>query len=205
MGNNVNNQTQRLVILAQSGDQSALDQLCKVYNERVLRIIRMRMGPELRTKLQSMDLVQDAFISALRSIENFTYKNEGDFLRWVSKIAENRLRDNLDKLHANKRDIRKEIPLKDNRSSTQDAFVRISGPVDTTTPSLIMSRREDLNRLEKAMDKLKPEYREVITLTKIEGLSYKETADKLGRGPDAVRMLLSRAMTALSQSFEKTE
>lgn len=207
MGNNVNNQTQRLVILAQSGDQSALDQLCKVYNERVLRIIRMRMGPELRTKLQSMDLVQDAFISALRSIENFTYKNEGDFLRWVSKIAENRLRDNLDKLHANKRDIRKEIPLKDNRSSThtQDAFVGISGPVDTTTPSLIMSRREDLNRLEKAMDKLKPEYREVITLTKIEGLSYKKTADKLGRGPDAVRMLLSRAMTTLSQSFEKTE
>ena len=202
MGHSFNYQTQRLVTLAKDGDEFALDQLCKAYNERVLRIIRMRMGPELRTKLQSMDLVQDAFISALRSLENFTYKNEGDFLRWISKIAENRLRDNLDKLHADKRDIRKEIPL-NNRSATQDTLAGISAPVDTTTPSLIMSRREDLNKLEKAMDKLKPEYREVITLTKIEGLSYKEAADKLGKGPDAVRTLLSRAITALSQSFEK--
>ena len=204
MGNTFNYQTQRLITLAKDGDQSALDQLCKVYNERILRIIRMRMGPELRTKLQSMDLVQDAFISALRSLGNFTYRNEGDFLRWVSKIAENRLRDNLDKLHADKRDIRKEIPL-NNKPSAQDSFVATNEPVDSTTPSVIVSRREDLDKLERAMDKLKPEYREVITLTKIEGLSYKEAASRLGKGPDAVRMLLSRAMTALSQSFEKTE
>ena len=205
MGNTFNYQTQRLVTLAQNGDQSALDRLFKVYNERVLRIVRMRMGPELRTKMQSMDLVQDAFISALRSLDNFTYKNEGDFLRWISKIAENRIRDNFDKIHANKRDVRKETPLNNNSSSTQDTFVGISGPVDNTTPSLIISKREDLNRLEKAMEKLKPEYREVITLTKIEGLSCKEAAEKLSKGPDAVRMLLSRAITALGQSFEKTE
>ena len=84
-----------------------------------------------------------------------------------------------------------------------DTFVGINEPIDTTTPSLIMSKREDLNKLEKAMEKLKPEYREVITLTKIEGLTYKEAAEKMGKGPDAVRALLSRAITALSQSFEK--
>ena len=205
MRNTFNYQTQRLVTLAQDGDEAAVNRLCKVYNERVLRIIRMRMGPELRTKMQSMDLVQDAFISALRSLENFTYKNEGDFLRWVSKIAENRIRDNFDKIHANKRDARKEIPLNNNSSTTQDTFVGITGPVDNATPSLIMSKREDLNRLEKAMEKLKPEYREVITLTKIEGLTYKEAAEKMGKAPDAVRMLLSRAIAALSQSFEKIE
>lgn len=203
MDNAFNCQTQNLVILAQNGDQSALDRLCKVYNERVLRIVRIHMGSELRTKLQSMDLVQDAFISAIRGLDNFTYKNEGDFLRWVSKITENRLRDNIDNLHADKRDIRKEIPLNNNSSTTQDTFVGISGPVDKATPSLIMSKKEDLNRLEKAMDKLKPEYREVITLTKIEGLSYKEAAEKMGKGPDAVRMLLSRAIAALTQSFEE--
>ena len=205
MGNTFNYQTQRLVALAKNGDESALDRLCKVYNERVLRIVRMRMGSELRTKMQSMDLVQDAFISALRSLENFTYKNEGDFLRWISKIAENRIRDNFDKIHANKRDARKETPLNNNSSTTQDTFVGITGPVDNTTPSLIMSKREDLNKLEKAMEKLKPEYREVITLTKIDGLTHKEAAKKIGKSPDAVRALLSRAITALSQSFEKTE
>ena len=200
-----NHQTQRLITLAKNGDQSALDQLFKAYNERVLRIIRMRMGPELRTKLQSIDLVQDAFISALRGLENFTYKNEGDFLRWISKIAENRLRDNIDNFHADKRDIRKEIPLNNNSSNTQDNFIGISEPANNTTPSLIISKREDLNKLEKAMEKLKPEYREVIMLIKIDGLTYADAANKLGKGSDAVRMLLSRAIAALSQSFGKIE
>lgn len=204
MKDSFNYQTQRLVILAKDGDESALQQLYKVYSERVRRIIRLRMGPELRTKLESMDLVQDALISTLRGLENFTYKNEGDFLRWVSKIAENRIRDNLDKLHADKRDIRKEIPLNNYRPATQDGFIGIGGPIDSTTPSVIISKREDLDKLEKAIDKLKPEYREVIVLTKMEGLSYEKVGDRLGKSPDAVRMLLSRAMVALTGAFEET-
>ncbi|MFA5293774.1 MAG: sigma-70 family RNA polymerase sigma factor [Phycisphaerae bacterium] len=204
MRNTVNFQTQRLVTLAKDGDQSALNKLFEVYNERVLRIVRMRMGQELRSKQESMDIVQDAFISALRSLDNFTYQNEGDFLRWVSKIVENRIRDNIEKLHANKRDVRKEIPLS-NTSATQDTFVGTFEPIDNTTPSLIMSNGEGLNKLEKAISELKPEYREVIILTKIEGLSHKQVGEKLGKSPDAVRMLLTRAMSTLSENFESTE
>ena len=194
--------TQRLVALAKTGDELALERLCKVYGERIRRIIRLRMSNELRSKLESMDLVQDTFIAALRGLEDFTYRNEGDFLRWLSTIAENRLRDNLKKFHANKRDIRKEMSLNNNRQSTQDSFVKMTGPVDSTTPSVIMSRREELDGLEKALDKLKPEYKEVILMTKIEGLSSKELSDRLGKAPGAVRMLLSRAMIALASALE---
>ena len=198
-------QTQRLVELAKEGDQAALDKLCKAYSERVRRIVRMRMGKEMRTKLESMDLVQDAFIAALRGLEGFTYQNEGDFLRWVAKIAENRLRDEAEKMHANKRDIRKEIPLDNNRTTSGNGFAGIKGPADSVTPSVIMSKRENLDKLEKAVEGLKPEYREIIVLTKIEGLSYKEAGEKIGKNADAARMLLSRAMAALSKSFEKAE
>lgn len=194
--------TQRLVTLAKTGDELALERLCKVYGERVRRIVRLRMGRELRSKMESMDLVQDTFISALRGLENFTYQNEGDFLRWLSTIVENRLRDNLKKFHADKRDIRKEMSLNNNRQSAQDSFVKMAGPVDSTTPSVIMSRREELDGLEKALDKLKPEYKEVILLNKIEGLSSKELGDRLGKAPGAVRMLLSRAMMALASVYE---
>lgn len=202
MKNNFSNKTQHLIVLAKDGDESALEQLCRVYSERVRWIVRLRMGGELRSMLESMDLVQDVFISALRDLGNFTYKNEGDFLRWLSKIAENRLRDNLDRLHANKRDIRKEVRLKSYEPTTGDSFVAALGPIDTTTPSVIMSKREDLAKLAKALDALKPEYKEVIVLTKIEGLSYKEIAESLGKSSDAVRMLVSRAMAALSGAFE---
>jgi len=200
--NNFSNKTQHLIALAKDGDESALDQLCRVYSERVRWIVRLRMGGELRSMLESMDLVQDVFISALRDLGNFTYKNEGDFLRWLSKIAENRLRDNLDRLHADKRDIRKEVQLKSYEPTTGDSFVAALGPIDTTTPSAIMSKREDLARLAKAIDALTSEYKEVIVLTKIEGLSYKEIAESLGKSSDAVRMLVSRAMAALSGTFE---
>ena len=202
MQDSFSHNTQRLVSLAKTGDELALEQLCKVYGERIRRIIRLRMSNALRSKLESMDLVQDAFIAALRGLEDFTYRNEGDFLRWLSTIAENRLRDNLKKLHANKRDIRKEMSLNNNRQSAQDSFVKQAGPVDTTTPSVIMSRQEELDKLEKALDKLKPEYKEVIVLNKIEGLSSKELSDRLSKAPGAVRMLLSRAMIALASALE---
>jgi len=161
------------------------------------------MNRELRSKLESMDLAQDVLIHALRGLGNFTYKNEGDFIRWLSKIAQNALRDNLDKLHADKRNVRKELPLDGYKSTTNRRFVGSPGPIDITTPSMIMSRREDLAKLEKAIDMVKPEYREVIVLTKIEGLSYREIGDRLSKSDDAVRMLLSRAMASLTIVFKR--
>jgi RNA polymerase sigma-70 factor (ECF subfamily) len=66
-----------------------------------------------------------------------------------------------------------------------------------------MSTREELNKLEKALDQLQPKYREVIILKKIEGLSYKDIGDRLGKSTDAVGMLVSRAMVALISTFDK--
>ena len=71
----------------------------------------------------------------------------------------------------------------------------------STTPSLIMSRREDLSKLEKAIDTLKPEYRDVIIQTKIEGLSYGEIGSRLNKSADAVRMLVSSALAELTSVF----
>ena len=195
--------TQELVVLAQGGDNLALDQLCRVYGERVHRIVRFRMGRELRGKLESMDLVQDAFVAAVRDLGDFEYQNEGDFLRWMSQIAENRIRDNLKRLHADKRDIRREVPIDHREPTTGDNCYRMPEPIRKTTPSVIMSISEELDKLENAMNLLKPEYREVIVLNQIEGLSLKKIGDRLGKSPDAVRMLVARAMAALTSTFEK--
>ena len=203
MRQTVEYKTRHLVVLAKDGDESALNQLWAVYGPRVLWLVRLRMGKELRSKLESMDLVQDVLVCALKDLGNFTYKNEGDLVRWLSRIADNRLRDNLDRLHADKRDIRKEVRLNSHWATAGDSFVPVAEYADITTPSAIMSRREDLVRLEKAIDALKPEYGEVIVLTKIEGLSHKEIADKLGKSSDAVRKLASRAMTALIGAYEE--
>ena len=193
--------TQELVALAQEGDQSALNRLYRVYAERVRWMVRFRMSKELRSKLESMDIVQDTLIHALRGLDDFTYKNEGDFVRWLSKIAENELRGSLRKLHADKRDIRKEIPLQEDASKSGDDRARVLDPARYTTPSVILSKKEELDKLEKAIDKLKPEYKEVIIWAKIDGLSYKEIGNRLGKSADAAGHLLLRAMVSLTDTF----
>jgi RNA polymerase sigma-70 factor (ECF subfamily) len=160
------------------------------------------MGGEIRSKLDSMDVAQDAFVLALQDLDDFTYRNEGDFLRWMSKIVENRIRDNVKKLHADKRNIRKEVRLRDHLPTTKRSAGGAPGPIATTTPSVIVSKREDLDKLDQAINTLKPEYRQAIILRKIEGLSYKEIGDRLGKSIDAVGMLISRAMVALMSAFE---
>ncbi len=197
----VGQKTQELVALAKEGDKSALNRLYTVYAERVRWMVRFRMSKELRSKLESMDLVQETLIHALSGLDDFTYKNEGDFVRWLSKIAENELRASLKKLHAGKRDIRKEVRLANHGPTTAGGFIGTGGPIQATTPSVIMSKKEELDKLERAMDALKPEYREAILLTKIEGLPYKEIATRLGKSSDAVRKLVSRAMAELTVAF----
>lgn len=194
--------TRRLIELAKEGDKAALEELSRTYSERVRRIVRLRMGRELRSKFESMDVVQDALICALRGLGTFAYTNEGDFTRWLSRIAENRLRDNLDKLNAGKRDVRREIPLDMDGGDGQQSRAWAVEPVETATPSMDAEKHEQLDRLERAIDSLKPEYKELVVLTKLDGLSYKEAADRVGKSPDAVRMLVCRAMALLSQFYE---
>jgi RNA polymerase sigma-70 factor (ECF subfamily) len=198
---NTGDKTQKLVILAKGGDESALERLYRVYGERVRWMVRFRMGKVLRSRLESMDLVQDVFINAFGAIEDFTYKNEGDFVRWLSKITQNALADNWDKIHAAKRDIRKEHRFNSHNSATDGELREVHANLDATTPSMIMSKREDLTKLEQAIDELKPQYREIVVLSKIEGLSYKEIGRKLGKSSDAVRMLMPSAMAELTTVF----
>lgn len=205
MKDSLTDKTRHLVALAKDGDTSSLDQLCRVYGPRVHWIMRLRMGKELRSKLESMDLVQDTLVQALGGLHEFTYKNEGDFVRWLSTIAENVIRGNLKRLHADKRDIRREIPLDRHGATSTSRFLADPGPVDATTPSVIISKKEEFVELERAIDQLKPEYKEVIILLKIEGLSCKEISERLGQSHDAVRKRVSRAIIALADVFENDE
>ena len=201
MDSPVAHKTQELLALAKQGDGFALGQLCDAYAERVRRIVRLRMSPELRSQVHSMDLVQDTLLMAVRDLDDFTCHNYGDFLQWLLSVAENRIHDNVDRFHAQKRDIRRQVSL-EKLAEHATSLERHGGlPVATTTPSVVLARQEDLDRLEQAMDRIKPEYRKVIMLAKIEGLSHKDIGARLGKSPAAVAMLLSRAIVALSNAF----
>lgn len=65
----------------------------------------------------------------------------------------------------------------------------------------MLSGRQELARLERALDDLAPKCREVFGLRKIEGLSQRETARKLGVTESTIEKQTAKAMRILAGSF----
>ena len=59
--------------------------------------------------------------------------------------------------------------------------------------------------MEKALESLSDDHRQVVTLARLEGLKVKEIAKRMDRSPDAVKKLLARALMHLKESFGDTE
>ena len=72
-----------------AGDAAALNELYGRYTTRVLAVVRARLGAELRQRVQSLDIVQEAMLDSLKNLEKFDYASEGAFLKWLTAIVEN--------------------------------------------------------------------------------------------------------------------
>ena len=82
--------TSTRVLLEQhrAGDAAALNELYGRYTTRVLAVVRARLGAELRQRVQSLDIVQEAMLDSLKNLEKFDYASEGAFLKWLTAIVE---------------------------------------------------------------------------------------------------------------------
>jgi RNA polymerase sigma-70 factor (ECF subfamily) len=63
-------------------------------------------------------------------------------------------------------------------------------------------RKDRLELLEQAIQRLSEDHRDVILLMKIDGLSAKEVAEQMGRTENAVHLLLSRALKRLAEELK---
>ena len=69
--------------------------------------------------------------------------------------------------------------------------------VDTLTPDRVLSAREELGRLSAALDKLPPRCREIVLLRKVEGLTQKQVAARLGIAVGTVEQQMVLGMRAV--------
>ncbi len=179
---------QQLVERARSGGQQAFEELCLGLRERLLATIRSRLGPAAHQGTDPEDVLQASFAKALQSMQRFEWRGDGSFRRWLESIA---IHETLDVVrHQGRRTM-----LRIDRDLTGDG----------TSPSKGIRRRERLDRLEVSMKALSPDYRTVLRLSRMDGLSIKEIANQMGRSESAVKNLLLRATKQLRQSFGDTE
>jgi RNA polymerase sigma-70 factor, ECF subfamily len=181
---------------AQGGEQAALQRLLERYYERVRRIVRLRLGRALRSRLDSGDILQDTFLAAVRTFARFEVRDEASFINWLSVLAENQIRDAADHHGAQKRDLKRQVPLD---------FPDLSGDIGIDpvasglAPSDEAAKAEAIERIEAAIEGLPPEYRELIILRDYAGASWDTIAEQTGRpSPDAARMMHAKAMVRLA-------
>jgi RNA polymerase sigma-70 factor (ECF subfamily) len=87
-------------------------------------------------------------------------------------------------------------------AAAEDEHALLAGMQTLFTPSRHAIGREELERLERAFAALPDDYRSVIVLARVHGLSHAEIAGRLGRTEPATRTLLSRALARLALAIE---
>jgi RNA polymerase sigma-70 factor (ECF subfamily) len=174
---------------AREGSREALDTLLADCGERLLAFIRLRLGADLRAQLESGDILQMTLLRAFQNIDRFEGTSRRKLQAWLSVIAQNVLRDQVDFAKREKRDASRTVPLRDDMEEI---------PADLRSEVSQLILKDEARRVERALESLEPLHREVILLRKYEELSFQEIAQRLGRSPDACRMLLARALTTLA-------
>lgn len=160
---------------AQTGDALAY--------ARLLREITPPLKRFLKTRLFVHDQVEDVCQEILLAIHTarHTYRPEQPFSHWMYGIARHKMVDYL----------RKHI-RKNNNEINDDELVTFLAD-QTKNPEESLSDKE----LQGILTQLPDKQREILTLTKIEGLTMSETAVKMGMSETAVKVTAHRAYKKL--------
>jgi RNA polymerase sigma-70 factor (ECF subfamily) len=175
-----------LVMRANAGDQEALEALCARYTPRLQRWAHGRIPPAARGALQTYDLVQDTLLRVVERLPSFQPRHEGAFQAYVRTALWNRIRD---------------VARQYQRTGAPDPLdPEIAGKEDS--PLDLAIGHETLERYEAALDRLRPEDKELI-IARIEmGLPHAEIAAMFGKpSVAAVHMALSRALVRLAEEM----
>ena len=84
--------TFELIGKAQGGSAEARNRLFERYYPRVLRVVRVRVGPELRRREDLDAVAQRSFAAALAAFDALDGPDEGRLIHWLSETAEARVR-----------------------------------------------------------------------------------------------------------------
>jgi RNA polymerase sigma-70 factor (ECF subfamily) len=180
-----------------AGDTSAFERLLELHGEWLRRHVRARLGPALKSKLESMDVVQDTLLEFLKSGPRFVIDDADKFRGLMARVIENRIRDRRDWFTAQCRAMGRE-----ERRSASIADLTYAGR-SQSRPDAVAERNEWETLVRLALLLLEPDDRDVVVMRQWEELQFEEIGVRLGIEPDAARMRFNRALPRLARKVDE--
>ncbi len=186
----------------------AVGQLMSKYQSRLERVISFRMDHRLKNRLDAQDVVQEAFVEAVRRLDD--YKKCADkmtFFLWLRFITLQK----LTQLHRHHlgvaaRDAGRDIPIDRGRLPQATSMVLAAQLLgNNTSPSRAAEREERRMKLDQALSQIEELDREVLALRHFEQLSNQETSKLLDLSPTAASNRYIRALRRLKTIIKQLD
>jgi RNA polymerase sigma-70 factor (ECF subfamily) len=193
--------TRRRIEQAAGGDQGAWRSLVERYNDRLRRIVMLRLDPRLQGRLDPSDVLQETYLEAARQLADYLRNPVLPFFLWLRQLAGNR----LFKLHrhhltAQVRDAAREVSLQRGgfpEASSAALAAQLLGR--ECRPSEAAVRAELKLRLQEALNMMDPLDREALVLRHFEQLTTAEAARVLEISEAAAGKRYLRAVVRLKE------
>lgn len=144
---------------------------------------------KLITKQENEDIEQEVYIKLWKNAE--TYEERGSLKSWVNTIAKNTSKDYL-----------KSAVVKNEQNSTSDDIVLCNITDKKRSPEDCVIVNERQKRIIKAVDNLKPKFREVIMFCEIYGFTYEEASKKLNCPIGTIKSRIYNAKKELAEVLQ---
>ncbi len=180
---------QALVERVQQGDKRAFDILVLKYQNKIIQLAYRYV----HDREEAMDVAQEAFIKAYRSLGSF--RGESAFFTWIYRIAINTAKNHL--VASGRRP-----PNSDLDAQEAEQFEGASGLREYDTPEHVLLRDELQETIASAINELPDDLRTAITLRELEGLSYEEIAQAMECPIGTVRSRIFRARDAIDAKLK---
>lgn len=198
------NNTAELIERAAAGDVRALADVLESNRERLKRMVRVRLDPRLRGRLDPSDVIQEAYLDAARRLPEFVRDPAVPFFLWLRKLTMQRLIDlHRQHLGARMRDAGLEVSLHSGaypQASSLSLAAQLLGRF--SSPSRAAMRAEIQIRVQEALNAMDDVDREVLALRHFEMLTNEEVAQVLNIKKTAASNRYVRALKRLTAVLE---
>lgn len=202
METNTHDDLQQLQLLG----EPALTELFSASTQRLERILRFRIDPRIRSRIDATDVLQETWVTASRRMAAFLQNPTVSPFVWLRQLALQTLIDIHRRELCHRRDAGREIQLIGN-SPLGDTSLSIAHFLadQITSPSQQLMRAEDLQHLQAALNSMPEVDREVLALRHFEQLTNQQTAEVLGLTPTAASNRYVRAAARLTEILQRLQ